>query len=307
MKVKKFILVFLLVFLGFQLSAQATISRYPGSMFWKITGTDSKGQPSEIYVLGTIHVGDDRLFPLPDYIEEAWKAADKHVCEISSKEWSELKGKLEKLMIKSANNTIKLKRNLKKELTEEEIDYLYSLNPMYKMMMGFEPWVLNQVLTENLLEFSELQADKGYDNYFMNRAAEEGIELEGLDELQVQLDVLTFGDWDYQLNQVKQAIKELQSGEAVEGIKNLYEAYLTFDENEIAALSEIESKPETSDNSDNNEFRDAVFLNRNSNWSEEINNYLLNGGKTFIFAGCGHFVGDDSVFILMKNKGYLEF
>ena len=40
----------------------------------------------------------------------------------------------------------------------------------------------------------------------------------------------------------------------------------------------------------------ALLDDRNKAWSYKIEDYLLQGGTTFIFAGCAHFTGSASVF-----------
>ncbi|MBO7486177.1 MAG: TraB/GumN family protein, partial [Spirochaetaceae bacterium] len=49
-----------------------------------------------------------------------------------------------------------------------------------------------------------------------------------------------------------------------------------------------------------------MFDERNKKWADKIADYLKQGGKTFIFAGTGHFTGDNSVFSYMRKNGTLQ-
>jgi uncharacterized protein YbaP (TraB family) len=47
-------------------------------MFWRITGTDAAGKQATVYIQGTIHLGDDRLYPLSGSVLNAWNSADRN-------------------------------------------------------------------------------------------------------------------------------------------------------------------------------------------------------------------------------------
>ena len=68
-------------------------------MYWSICGTDSKGNPSTVHILGTIHVGDERLYPLPSQVMDDFENADRLVAEISSEDMDALQGELIKALI----------------------------------------------------------------------------------------------------------------------------------------------------------------------------------------------------------------
>ncbi|MBQ2479917.1 MAG: TraB/GumN family protein [Treponema sp.] len=46
-------------------------------MFWKISGTDKNGNPSVVYIQGTIHVGSKELYPLDKEVLDAFNNADR--------------------------------------------------------------------------------------------------------------------------------------------------------------------------------------------------------------------------------------
>ncbi len=82
-------------------SAPATLTETPARMFWRIDGTDKNGNPSTVYVQGTFHVGDDRLYPLADMVVEAWGTADRLMAEISDEDYATLPVKVNAMMMES--------------------------------------------------------------------------------------------------------------------------------------------------------------------------------------------------------------
>lgn len=280
-------------------------------MFWTLDGTDSKGNPSTIYFLGTIHLGDERLYPLPNEVVEALFSSDRIVAEISSDDMNNLQVEILKLMTQSLINA--KGRKVFDYLDEEQIDALTSiLGDNVNVMSNYEPWVLNNLISTAIYINSGLDAAYGMDNNLMAMLMQNEIDWEGLDELQTQLDILCFGDYDQQLIIFKSTLDQIiNSDEVNEYVNTMYETYLSGDVDKFEqVLSEDPSENDLSADADidefNQKYKKAVFNDRNEAWAKKIKKYLANGGTTFIFAGSGHFVGDDSVFDQLKKIGVIN-
>ena len=50
----------------------------------------------------------------------------------------------------------------------------------------------------------------------------------------------------------------------------------------------------------------AIMDDRNSAWAKKIDSWLREGGSSFVFAGCAHFIGDHSVFYYLKENNTIE-
>lgn len=292
----------------------ATITKAENAMFWEINGTDKNGNPSKLYVLGTIHVGDDRLYPIPENIEAAFIDADILVGEISSEGYSALMpetlSRQSASAQKEAARIAETGKKLSDYLTPDQLT-------LAKLIVGgdaafanyelFEPWVLSSVLTMVPIATSGFDPTKGYDAFFVARSGSEGRPMEGLDELSTQLDIVEYGDWETQLLILKESLDDLLENQEDPGkdIKELYEAYLTSDEEKLSEIMFTQLNEETADYKE--DYNKVVFTDRNINWAEKFTNYLNEGGTTFIFAGCGHFVGPESVFVYMEKNGDLVY
>ncbi|MCR4939303.1 MAG: TraB/GumN family protein [Treponemataceae bacterium] len=64
MRKKIFAIASLIIALATSLFAQAKLSRYDKLPFRQIDGVDSAGNPSRVYILGTIHLADDSICPV---------------------------------------------------------------------------------------------------------------------------------------------------------------------------------------------------------------------------------------------------
>lgn len=286
---------------------KATVVKHPEAMFWEINGTDKNGQPSKIYVIGTIHIADEKLYPLPEVVETALYESDRLVGEISTQGWALYQTKLIMKMMGDIKKVQASGRNLKEELTEEEQEIVASLPGFNELLYLYQPWVINQIASAQIYADSKLSTNNSYDVYFINYANENGIVMDGLDEIDVQLDVLDYGDYDFQLQNLKASLKAVKKPAAsLKSIKTLYKNYLTHSEKKMEKyyigniLKEIKKDPSLKD------YYDTLLTNRNKVWAEEFKNYLDEGGTTFIYSGVGHYLGEDSVFEFMRAAGYLE-
>lgn len=280
------------------------VKKYKNAMFWEINGTDNNGSPSKVYILGTIHVGDERLYPLPDYIDAAYTSADRIVGELSTDAWEVMSIALNK---KKEDSTAREKERIKQSgktlsdyLTEEEKNFLLSYVKDEKILNKFEPWFLLSEISDIPVTLSGLDSTKSYDIYFIERSLKEKKYIEGLDTIENQLQELSYGDWNTQLTILKNTIDNLikESDSAGKNIINLYETYLTADEKKLSKIINTSINNKKSEYSDN--YYESVILEKNKSWAEKIENYLKEGGTTFVFAGCGYFIGENSVLQFIK-------
>ncbi|MBQ3981413.1 MAG: TraB/GumN family protein, partial [Treponema sp.] len=62
---------------------KASLSKEKPRFFWKISGVDKNGNPSVVYIQGTIHVGSKELYPLDKEVLDAFNNADRVAGELS--------------------------------------------------------------------------------------------------------------------------------------------------------------------------------------------------------------------------------
>ncbi len=286
---------------------KATLSKQPERMFWKITGTDANGLPSTVYIQGTFHLADDRAYPLADQVLDAWDSADRLVGEVSLADYASLPTEIQTLVIKSYLNA--KGQNILDKLSDEQIETLnsYLSEEMAEQMAIFEPWCMTTTLSGMLYTESGLSPELGLDNLFIEQAVEEERDIEGLDELQTQLDVLCYGDYDTQLAMLQEMLDELNDPTEINEFTNaLYEAYLADDVTEITKLFETEEKMEKAAQPFYEDYYKTVYADRNEDWARDITSYLQQGGTTFIFAGAAHWLGDKSVFSYLRKMGTIR-
>ena len=281
--------------------APATLTKTDSRAFWRIDGTDKNGNPSTVYIQGTFHLGDERIFPLSEEVQQAFVNADRHAGEISTQGYVDLAAAGPQL--NAPNKDGKLVTD---HLTEEEKAFVeYAFGENLAIVNPLEPWQIKTALALLIYTNTGLSSEYGLDNSFVATLSQMGKEWDGLDELQVQLDIITFGDYDTQIKMLKDILKvfldEKESEELTKSTVELYESYVNDDMKTMEKLLTMSNKKDEDSDQLYIDYNHMVFRDRNQEWAQDITNYLEEGGTTFIFAGCGHWLGPDSTFKFLKK------
>ena len=171
----------------------------------------------------------------------------------------------------------------------------------------FEPWVTTYSLANAIYVNSGLAAEMGLDTVLLAAAQEEGRTVEGLDDLQVQLDGITYGSYDEQLAMLQDLLDDLRDpSAALAEVKSLYDAYLADDRQAVDLLNTGSMDEDRARHPFYEGYYRLLISERNRDWAKDITAYLREGGTTFIFAGAAHWVGDDSVFSYLRTMGTIE-
>jgi len=283
--------------------SKPVLIEHPERFFWEI-----KGNKGSIYVLGTVHVADKSFYPLERNVLRAFDKADRLVSEIGGKtELEAFTAELQTIIIKNINADPK--KSLLKVLSEDELAVLYEMigDDAVHQLALFNPWILNTVLTQLLMNKAGLNADDGIDMYLMQRA--ENKKIAALDTAEQQIAVLSYGTFEDQLAILKDSIQALRDiDKSMEEIHKIRDLYLSNNRKELSALlvELLLEVPSSFSEKKVQAYIDALLTDRNRTWAQKFDEYLREGGNTFVFAGTAHFLGKSNVFEIMRQKNMLE-
>ena len=158
--------------------AAATLTKTDSRAFWRIDGTDKNGNPSTVYIQGTFHLGDERIFPLSDEVQQAFLNADRHAGEISTQGYIDLAAAGPQL--NAPNKDGKLVTDY---LTEEEKAFVQmAFGDNLAIVNPLEPWQIKTALAVLIYTNTGLSAEYGLDNNFVASLSQMGKQWDGLDE-----------------------------------------------------------------------------------------------------------------------------
>ncbi len=283
----------LIVFFIFAAVASETLrGSEKDALFWRI-----ESETATVYLLGSIHLASDDLYPLPFHIENAFNKSDYLVVEvdITNIDQNEIlqliakHGQLDNGRILSTVIPQSTYEAVKNEFSE------YGIN-----ILQFErvnPWVVAITLSQLQMMKFGFRPEYGVDLYFLSDARDkmEIIELEtGTDQISIfsdlnmDIQILLLEDFLYDLTQPK------------ERILALFDAYKRWDAAWIHdfIFESVENHPELKPLYRN------LLDERNVKMAASIDSFLKNQGTYFVVVGAGHLFGEMGIIELLRKKGY---
>lgn len=264
--------------------------------------TIESGNGAVVHVYGTIHVADDRLYPLPEPAMAAFDDASGLVGEISSDEHEGLAAILGGVI---ARALLPAGASYESLLGEDELGILKERSgSRYASYSRLMPWVVELAMIGSAT--GALDPMAGIDLYLYARAREAGRGVRGLETAREQIVALSGGSLAFQAGSLGLTLASIADGSLASDTSELYEAYLAGDEEGVAAMLAAANEEILAVVPDAKAYMERIWLDRNRAWAGTIARLIGEGGTWFVFAGCGHFLGEGSVFDELGKMGVLE-
>ncbi|RJE88677.1 polysaccharide biosynthesis protein GumN [Paenibacillus sp. 1011MAR3C5] len=266
-----------------------TIQESRGFM-WKV-----EKDGNAVYMLGSIHVANEAMYPLRDEIMDAFMEADHLALEIDFTS----EGDMEDFI--SSINTYKDGTTLQNHISEETHQYvrelLTELGYESYSLDQYKPWFASLVLDELGRDESEYKAELGIDEYFMNLAEESKLPIIGLESSESQLNMLNNFSDRIQEEMLYGSIASFYMEE--EPVKDLSDMWINGD---LDMLAEMAVQTQKADE----EYYKAMLQDRNVLMAEKIDAFLRDGKSEtyFVVVGALHMAGEHGLVTLLEQKGY---
>ncbi len=258
------------------LSAQAE------PLYWNAT----KGKLS-LTIIGSVHVGDPSMYPLPKTIYQALYKSDGLIVESDTSNQEDIEYPL---------NSLTTEEVLSKEQLVMLDKITSELNINHMDFHQLPPW--STALSLQFLQLKKLGfvSEDGVDVHLMEKASSKHIPLVPLESMQFQIDLLTtqpddgkelltsiLEEWDENKNMTQCLIKSWKAGDA----NNL---------EKMMQLSEMSPEMEK-----------TFVHDRNQDWVQKLSSghFLPNpSGQYVMIVGALHLVGKGNVIELLEKKGF---
>ena len=278
---------------------------YNGStpLLYKVT--DNKGHC--VWLFGSIHVGREDYYPLPDYVYNAFDMSDALAVEIDVKKFEKnYLAQIISLKKLTYNDNTTIKDHLPEKTYNQAVEILKE-NGMYsESMESYKPVLWSNFIDNNAIKKLGAASEYGVDVHLIARANDLkkpilqietagqqygmlGSFSEALQVLMLQSSVNSYG----QPEKVKADLDEMMDM-WYKGDETEFTSYLARDsknDNEVvAALME--------------EYNKAMFTDRNKKMTDYAVRQLRKGKKVFICVGAAHVIGDDGMVKRLRDLGY---
>jgi len=284
--------VLLVIFFFPALASDITGGSKTEALFWKV-----ESESATVYMLGSIHIAGDDLYPLPFHIENAFNKSDYLVVEvdITNIDQNEI------LQLIAMHGHLGDGQTLSTVIPQSTYEAVKNEFSEYGInILQFErvnPWVVAITLSQLQMMKFGFRPEYGVDLYFLSDARDEMeiIELEtGADQISIfsdlsmELQILLLEDFLYDLTLPR------------ERVHDLFEAYKRWDAAWIRdfIFESVGKHPELQP------LYEKLLDDRNVNMAEKIDSFLRNEGTYFVVVGAGHLFGEMGIIELLRKKGY---
>lgn len=271
---------------------------------WKVTSPEG----NSIYMMGSMHALKEECYPLPDYIESAYRQADILAveCDITDAVASTAAS-----LKYAANLTYPEGDSAELHLDAGEWDEISSyiadhgLDPEdYKQ---YQLWYLSQQLEAMAMTDAELDASCGIDQRLLNDAHESGKEIFEVESIDMQMELFVTLDEAILSATLKGYCAENRD-DIKQGLIDLYGYWRSGDIDSIAdegAESETDSEDLSKESQQLlTDFNKILLDDRNVGMAEAAKQLMKDGKNVFYLVGAAHFGGEAGILSLLEKDGY---
>ncbi len=251
---------------------------------------------NKVFLLGSMHLADESFYPLNPAMESAFDEADYLGVEIDISKAADPKVQELILSLGSYQDGTTLKDHVAQE-TYDKLNALLEENGIPAGSFDtFKPWVIEVTLQGMQASMTGMDGQVGIDLYFIEKAMERKLPIIELESFESQLQMFNgFSDelQETTLNATIDSFSEID-----DGLQSMAEIWKTGDDEGLLEL--------TASVSENEEYNQAMLVDRNQAMTEQVVGYL-NGGTPatyLIVVGAAHMLGETGIVTALEEQGY---
>ncbi|MFB9135005.1 TraB/GumN family protein [Vibrio olivae] len=268
------VVVFFLCFFSAMLKAEP--------MYWMAQKGDLK-----LMLLGSVHVGDDSLYPLPDTVNQFLEQSDGLIIETDVRKSSGVNYPTSDIATRDVLSPTQ-QQQLSAIAKQFELDN--------KTLLDAPPWAAAISLQIKQLEYLGYRSDDGVDIRLVYQATVKGIPVLSLETMQFQINLLT-SQPEGGKELLTSFIDEYERADTM--IQCLLKSWKTGDLKSLERFSELAALSE--------EYENQFITQRNQDWANKLANRFItqSKGNYLVVVGMLHLVGQDNLITLLRQKGFV--
>jgi uncharacterized protein YbaP (TraB family) len=239
------------------------------------------GQQNRVYLLGSIHLLREQDYPISSVIYDAYEDADKLIMELDMDDMDPVEGQIltnELGLIKDGRTLSDL---MGSDLYREAEVLAAAAQIPLALLANSEPWYAAMNVEIMLLMRMGFNPQLGVETHFQQLAQGDSKEILGFETMRQQLEFLDGLSPGAQRDMLMQALSE--GVELDEMMDSMIAAWQTGD---VTFLE------------------DNLLVDRNLDWTDQIEELLDDDIDYLIIVGTLHLVGEDGVPSLLESRGH---
>jgi uncharacterized protein YbaP (TraB family) len=251
-----------------------------------------------VYLTGSIHFGTEDMYPLPTSVMNAFNLSQVLMVEADVRQ-SGTPEKIQELLMRGVlSDGTTLQERLESETWKKLQVTLLELNIPETVVLGQKIWLAALTLGSIGANEAGLDSRLGVDRHFLELATESTmsvIELEGLSDQIEMLDSMPSAVQTVLLEQVLDGVRD--GGAKYHAIRDAWKSgQVDILEKLVAQEFSHESKAER--------LTELLLAKRNRAMAQTIDEQSTDIGNYFVVVGAAHLVGEDSLPLMLAERGF---
>lgn len=266
--------------------------------------TDGEGHV--IYLLGSIHVAVEDMYPLPAYVLDAYEACDALAveCDIVSAE-KDMSLAMEMARSMVLTDGTRISDHISPETYEKAVEILKENNTYYSALDMYMPVMWYSLISTFAMEQAGVDTSLGIDRYFLEDAKEQDKPILEVESVSEQYALLAGMSMELQCLMLEETVGYYGTAAFKLSIRAMCKAWADGDEEGLLTMLNSDTgalPPEQA--ALINEFNDSLEGQRNVNMTAFAKESLELGSSVFIVVGAAHVLGDDGMANALAQEGY---
>lgn len=267
--------------------------------------TDQKG--NVVWLFGSIHVGREDYYPLPDYVMNAFANADSLAVELDIVAFEKnLSAQTQALGKLAYTDGTTIKDHIPQALYDEAVGLLKKGRVYSTALDMYPPAFWGSLLEALVAEEVGGDAKLGIDRYLIDQAYESKKVIINIESAEFQYQMMADFDDEVQRLLLESGIDTYENTtEAAASMKMLMDLWASGDEEAFNTYLNTDDPTMPADEKAAYErYYQAMFTDRNIHMADYAESALRSGKEVFICVGAAHVVGDGAMADLLARRGY---
>ena len=275
------------------ISAPAQSGAYkPGAplLMWKVSS-----KINSAYVVGSVHVGDKSLYPLPAVIEDAFKSSSVLIVEVDMRKVEP--SQMQSLLLAAAYPPgDDLFHHISPETRAKLAAYFGAYHLPPELFSRMRPWALGVMIESLAMVQAGLNPSDGIDMHFLNEAGTHRVEQ--LEEAEWQMKLLQELPESLSDQWLTEAIAEAQgSKERWSKLASYWSQGAADKMEDLLGSSEISGE-------EGERYERRLREDRNPHMTDRLEKCLQSTDSCFMVVGAAHVIGKEGIVKQLEAHGY---
>ena len=272
-------------------------------ILYKVTDGDGDA----IWLFGSIHVGLEEYYPLPDYVMDAFENSDALAVEFDIVAFQkDMQAQTAALTALIYTDGTTIADHIPAELYEQAVEIIDENSMYVSAYDSYCPILWSSLLDNILMEKAGAETNLGVDMHMINLAYDCDKPVLDVESPELQYNLMAGFSEELQIMLLEKSVENFERYNLYGMAMNmLMKTWMTGDEETLVLMLNEESQLGTERERElYAEYTDALITQRNLSMTAYAEDALESGDELFICVGAAHIVGPDAMADLLAERGY---